>query len=222
MFLICTWQVCCSQPIRAAEGIHSRAAGDSAVHDGVRGRHWRLTCTCQGRAQEADPWQLHRKRSVAGQKCWSCVVNAVVCYSRFLPVANLASWGQQDPCMMWRNVFGIQLCGCLIFIWSWMFISRSYIGILAEGGIWGQKWYGFGMLLGYGSHNLQVSSSTLICSWAWFQCSWAWNLQIMGAVPNRLRREPFFLSSHTLYLTSQRTKLSDVGVLKSLNKIRSL
>jgi hypothetical protein len=44
----------------------------------------------------------------------------------------------------------------------------------------------------------------------------------MGAVPNRLRREPFFLSSHTLYLTSQRTKLSDVGVLKSLNKIRSL
>jgi len=29
-------------------------------------------------------------------------------------------------------------------------------------------------------------------------------------MPNRPRREPYFLSSHMLYLTSQRTKLSDV------------
>jgi hypothetical protein len=35
--------------------------------------------------------------------------------------------------------------------------------------------------------------------------------------PNRPRREPFFLSSHMLYLTGQRTKLSDFwcfGILR--------
>jgi hypothetical protein len=47
-----------------------------------------------------------------------------------------------------------------------------FIEILAEGVTWGQKWYGFGMLLGYGSPNLHVSSSALLCR---FQCSWAWN-----------------------------------------------
>jgi len=31
----------------------------------------------------------------------------------------------------------------------------------------------------------------------------------MGAIPNRPRREPYFLSSHMLYLTSQSIKLRD-------------
>jgi len=31
-----------------------------------------------------------------------------------------------------------------------------------------------------------------------------------GHLPQQPRREPYFLSSHMLYLTSQRTKLSDV------------
>jgi len=44
---------------------------------------------------------------------------------------------------------------------------------MPEGVSWGQKWYSFGMLLGYGSPNLHVSSSALICR---FQCSWAWNV----------------------------------------------
>jgi hypothetical protein len=38
-----------------------------------------------------------------------------------------------------------------------------------------------------------------------------------GHLPQQLRREPYFLSSHMLYLTSQRTKLSEIwcfGVLK--------
>ena len=42
-----------------------------------------------------------------------------------------------------------------------------------------------------------------------FQCSWAWNVQIRGPIPKRPRREPYFMSSHMLYLTSQRTKLSE-------------
>jgi hypothetical protein len=71
-----------------------------------------------------------------------------------------------------------------------------------------------GMLLGYGSRNLHVSSSTLICR---FQCSWAWNVQITGAIPNRPRREAYFMSSHMLYLTSQSIKLNEfVCVLDSL------
>jgi hypothetical protein len=77
-----------------------------------------------------------------------------------------------------------------------------------------QNGYTLCMLLGYGPPNLQVSSSALICR---FQCSWAWNVQITGAIPNRPRREPYFLSSHMLYLTSQRIKLSDFwcfGILR--------
>jgi hypothetical protein len=36
-----------------------------------------------------------------------------------------------------------------------------------------------------------------------------------GHLPQQPRHEPYFLSSHVLYLTSQRTKLSDFCVLKS-------
>ena len=35
-------------------------------------------------------------------------------------------------------------------------------------------------------------------------------------LPQQPRREPYFLSSHMLYLTSQRTKLSDFYRLESL------
>jgi len=86
--------------------------------------------------------------------------------------------------------------------------------VKSRGGHWGPKWFTFCMLPGYGSRNLHVSSSALICR---FLCSWAWNVQITGAITNRPRREPYFLSSHTLYLTSQRTKPSDFwcfGILK--------
>ena len=37
-----------------------------------------------------------------------------------------------------------------------------------------------------------------------------------GHLPQQLRREPYFLSSHMLYLTSQRTKLSDVWCFEVL------
>ena len=57
-----------------------------------------------------------------------------------------------------------------------------------------------------GGPNWYVSSSALICK---FQSSQARNLQVRGPIPNWPRREPYFLSSHMLYLTSQRTKLSN-------------
>ena len=44
--------------------------------------------------------------------------------------------------------------------------------------------------------------------YVWFQCSWALNVPVRGPIPNWPQREPYFLSSHMLYLTSQRTKLS--------------
>jgi hypothetical protein len=69
------------------------------------------------------------------------------------------------------------------------------------------------MLLGFGSPYLLVSSSHLICR---LQCSWAWNQQVRGAIPNWLRCEPYFLSSHMLYLTSQSTKLSDFSCFEVL------
>ena len=41
-------------------------------------------------------------------------------------------------------------------------------------------------------------------------------MQIRGPIPNRPRREPYFLSSHMLYLPSQRTTLSDVWCFEVL------
>ena len=65
----------------------------------------------------------------------------------------------------------------------------------------------FQMFPGYGPH---------ICnSQTWLQMvtihrSWISVLHLWGSMPNWLRREPYFLSSRMLYLTSQSTKLSDV------------
>jgi len=83
--------------------------------------------------------------------------------------------------------------------------SKNWIVMRVE--LRGKLWYDFCMLLGYGPPNLHVSSSALTCR---FQCSWSWNVQIRGPIPNRPRREPYFLSSHMLYLTSQRTKPGDL------------
>ena len=41
-----------------------------------------------------------------------------------------------------------------------------------------------------------------------FQNTWAWKQPVRETIPNLPRRELYFLSSHMLYLTSQRTKLS--------------
>jgi hypothetical protein len=95
-------------------------------------------------------------------------------------------------------------------VWPYIYTKNT------RGG-YGQKWYNFCMLLGYGPPNLHVSSSAVKCR---FQCSWAWNVQIRGPIPNRPRRDPYFLSSHMLYLTSQRTKLSNVWCFESLNWIK--
>jgi hypothetical protein len=50
-----------------------------------------------------------------------------------------------------------------MFFWAYLFQGLSLAHKLPKRVIWGPKWSGFGMLLGYGSHNLQVSSSALIC-----------------------------------------------------------
>ena len=84
--------------------------------------------------------------------------------------------------------------------------SCLYTYFFSEGVIWGTKWYDFCMLPGYGPPNWHVSSLTLVCR---FQCNWAWNVPVRGPIPNRPQREPYFLSSHMLYLTSQRIRLSD-------------
>ena len=60
-----------------------------------------------------------------------------------------------------------------------------------------------------GGCNLHVSISALIC-----RCMIPMQLSLKranyGHPPQQPRREPYFLSSHTLYLTSQRTKPGDL------------
>ena len=75
-----------------------------------------------------------------------------------------------------------------------------------RGDIEAQNGYGLCMLLG------QVALTGTFQAQLWyvgFQRSWARNVQVRGPIPNRPRREPYFLDSHMLYLTSQRTKPGD-------------
>jgi hypothetical protein len=74
--------------------------------------------------------------------------------------------------------------------------------------------YGFSMLLGYGPRNWLVSSSALICR---FQCSWARNLPVRGPITNQPHREPYFSSSHMLYLIGQSTRLSCCLIMNHYN-----
>jgi len=105
------------------------------------------------------------------------------------------------------------------FIDSIGYTLRKY----AEGVIWGPKWVHYLHAPRAGGPNWHVSSSALLCR---FQCSWAWNGQVRATCLSSRGVNPIFekgcavsdqpehqterfLSSHMLYLTSQRNKLSD-------------
>jgi len=163
------------------------------------GGEWSHSCICvtpyQGRAGNHD--QLHRRgRGERRQAELQAAAGKHHHWSLCLPAygGTLQVLGRKHTGWRYYNASSVDA------------VQNLQTHVLPEGVIWRQKWYGFGMLLGYGSRSLHTSSSALICR---FQCSWVWNVQSTGAIPNRPRRDPYILSSHMLYLTSQRTKLCD-------------
>ena len=63
---------------------------------------------------------------------------------------------------------------------KWLPRCMNTFSTFTEGGHWGPKWYGFCMLLGYGSYNLQVSSSALIWNAAELETCKLWEPYLIG------------------------------------------